>query len=132
MQRRGARQHGRMDGERGAGADIFVMPTRNEAFGLVFQEAAAAGVPAIGTRQNAVPEIIVDGETGLLVARAVTGCAVGRAANPDWTRRSAERLDAPRGRKSNGTHHPRHHRAAWWHSHAAAQGKAGHEQHGTT
>ncbi len=49
-------------------ADVFVMPTRNEAFGLVFQEAAAAGLPAIGTRLNAVPEIISDGETGILVA----------------------------------------------------------------
>jgi glycosyltransferase involved in cell wall biosynthesis len=43
------------------------MPTRHEAFGLVFQEAAAAGLPAIGTRHNAVPEIVADGETGLLV-----------------------------------------------------------------
>lgn len=50
-----------------ARADAFVMPTRNEAFGLVFQEAAAAGLPALGTRHNAVPEIIDDGETGLLV-----------------------------------------------------------------
>ena len=48
-------------------ADVFVMPTRNEAFGLVYQEAAAAGVPAIGTRLNAIPEIVADGETGLLV-----------------------------------------------------------------
>jgi alpha-maltose-1-phosphate synthase len=50
-----------------ARADAFVMPTRNEAFGLVYQEAAAAGLPAIGTRHNAVPEIVVEGETGLLV-----------------------------------------------------------------
>lgn len=48
-------------------ADVFVMPTRNEAFGLVFQEAAAAGLPAIATRLNAIPEIVQDGETGLLV-----------------------------------------------------------------
>ena len=47
-------------------ADVFVMPTRNEAFGLVYQEAAAAGLPAIGSWLNAVPEIITDGETGLL------------------------------------------------------------------
>jgi glycosyltransferase involved in cell wall biosynthesis len=48
-------------------ADVFVMPTRAEAFGMVYQEAAAAGLPAIGTRLNAIPEIIVDGETGWLV-----------------------------------------------------------------
>jgi alpha-maltose-1-phosphate synthase len=48
-------------------ADLFVMPTRNEAFGLVYQEAAAAGLPAIGSRLNAVPEIITDDVTGLLV-----------------------------------------------------------------
>jgi starch synthase len=48
-------------------ADVFVMPTRGEAFGMVFQEAAAAGLPAVGTRINAVPEIVQHGATGLLV-----------------------------------------------------------------
>ena len=48
-------------------ADLFVLPTRDEAFGIVFQEAAAAGLPAIGTRLNAIPELIDDGRTGLLV-----------------------------------------------------------------
>ncbi|HEX2202621.1 MAG TPA: glycosyltransferase family 4 protein [Longimicrobium sp.] len=48
-------------------ADLFVMPTRGEAFGMVFQEAAAAGLPVVGTAINAVPEIVLDGETGLLV-----------------------------------------------------------------
>jgi glycosyltransferase involved in cell wall biosynthesis len=48
-------------------ADVFVMPTRNEAFGLVFQEAAAAGLPIVGTRINAIPEIVEDGVSGLLV-----------------------------------------------------------------
>ena len=48
-------------------ADIFAMPTRDEAFGNVFQEAAAAGVPAIGTALHAIPEQIVDGSTGLLI-----------------------------------------------------------------
>jgi glycosyltransferase involved in cell wall biosynthesis len=48
-------------------ADLFVMPARHEAFGLVYQEAAAAGVPVIATRINAIPEIVEDGRTGLLV-----------------------------------------------------------------
>jgi len=51
-------------------ADFFVMPTRHEAFGMVFQEAAAAGVPAIGTRINAIPEIVINGVTGMLVEPA--------------------------------------------------------------
>jgi starch synthase len=48
-------------------ADVFAMPTRGEAFGMVYQEAAAAGIPAIGTAINAIPEIMADGETGILV-----------------------------------------------------------------
>jgi alpha-maltose-1-phosphate synthase len=62
-------------------ADLFVMPTRGEAFGMVFQEAAAAGLPSVGTRIGAVPEIVGDGVTGLLVqpgdARALAA-ALGR------------------------------------------------------
>jgi glycosyltransferase involved in cell wall biosynthesis len=48
-------------------ADVFVMPTRSEAFGMVFQEAAAAGLPAIGTAINAIPELVEHGKSGLLV-----------------------------------------------------------------
>jgi glycosyltransferase involved in cell wall biosynthesis len=48
-------------------ADLFVMPTRHEAFGMVFQEAAAAGLPVVATNLRAVPEIVQDGVTGLLV-----------------------------------------------------------------
>ncbi len=49
-----------------AGADVFVHPTRGESFGQVLGEAAALGIPMISTRMTAVPEIVVDGETGLL------------------------------------------------------------------
>ncbi|HYH83500.1 MAG TPA: glycosyltransferase family 4 protein [Longimicrobium sp.] len=48
-------------------ADVFALPTRGEAFGMVFQEAAAAALPSIGTAINAIPEIVADGETGILV-----------------------------------------------------------------
>jgi starch synthase len=51
-------------------ADVFVLPTCDEAWGIAFQEAGAAGLPAIGTRMTAVPETIAHGVTGLLVPPA--------------------------------------------------------------
>lgn len=57
-------------------ADLFVLPTRHEAFGMVFQEAAAAGLPRIGTRENAIPELIRHGEDGLLVEPGDEGSLV--------------------------------------------------------
>jgi glycosyltransferase involved in cell wall biosynthesis len=72
-------------------ADLFVMPTRGEAFGMVFQEAAAAGLPAVGTRINAIPEIVSDGETGILVPprdpRAIGDAMRRLIASPDLRRR---------------------------------------------
>lgn len=48
-------------------SDIFVLPTREEAYGLVFSEAMAAGLPCIGTRTMAIPELIDEGKTGYLI-----------------------------------------------------------------
>ena len=50
-----------------AAADLFVMPTREDTFGMVFQEALAAGTPVLATRQFAVPEIVQHGRTGWLI-----------------------------------------------------------------
>ena len=52
-------------------ADLFVMPARHEAFGIVYEEAGASGIPAIGSDINAIPEIIRDGGTGFLVPPAI-------------------------------------------------------------
>jgi len=49
-----------------ADADLLLHPTRAESFGQVLGEAAALGIPCIASRVNAVPEVVVDGETGLL------------------------------------------------------------------
>jgi glycosyltransferase involved in cell wall biosynthesis len=49
------------------GADVFVMPSREEEFGVAAAEASAVGLPVVATRVGGVPEIVVDGETGLLV-----------------------------------------------------------------
>jgi len=48
--------------------DIFVGPsTWEEAFGLVFAEASATGLAVIGSRRGGIPEIILDGRSGLLI-----------------------------------------------------------------
>jgi len=49
-------------------ADVFVHTSRWEGFGLVLLEAMLAALPVVATRVSAVPEIVAEGETGLLVA----------------------------------------------------------------
>ncbi len=47
-------------------ADVFVQASDSESFGLAALEAQACGVPVVSTRVGGVPEVIEDGETGLL------------------------------------------------------------------
>jgi glycosyltransferase involved in cell wall biosynthesis len=53
-----------------AASDAFVMCSLWEGLGLVFLEAMAARLPVLATRVSAVPEVVVDGVTGLLVPPA--------------------------------------------------------------
>jgi phosphatidylinositol alpha-1,6-mannosyltransferase len=48
-------------------AAVFAMPSRNEGFGLVYLEAMAAGLPCIGSTEDAAGEIIENGKSGFLV-----------------------------------------------------------------
>jgi glycosyltransferase involved in cell wall biosynthesis len=48
--------------------DVLCLPSRSEPYGTVAAEAAAHGVPVVATRVGGVPEVVVEGETGMLVA----------------------------------------------------------------
>ncbi len=61
-------------------ADVFVLPSRQEAMPLAALEAMDAGLPVVATTVFGSAEVVVDGETGLLVPRddsAALACAVG-------------------------------------------------------
>lgn len=85
-----------------AEAAVFALPARSgvgreaggEGFGLVFLEAAAAGLPVVAGRSGAVPEVVRDGETGLLVdpenPKAVAEAIVRLLTDRDLARRLGE------------------------------------------
>lgn len=47
-------------------ADVLLLPSEKESFGLVALEAMACGVPTIGSQAGGVPELVVHGSTGYL------------------------------------------------------------------
>ena len=49
-----------------AGADLFLLPSKSESFGLSALEALASGTPVIGTRAGGLVEVVKEGVTGAL------------------------------------------------------------------
>ena len=47
-------------------ADVLLLPSEQESFGLAALEAMACEVPVIATRVGGIPEVVDDGETGFL------------------------------------------------------------------
>jgi glycosyltransferase involved in cell wall biosynthesis len=48
--------------------DVFVMSSKEEGLGTSILDAMAAGVPVVATSGGGIPEVVEDGQTGLLVA----------------------------------------------------------------
>lgn len=71
-------------------ADVLVFPSFREGFGVVVLEAAALGLPAIGSDIYGVEDAIVDGQTGYLVpvrdAQALAGRMIDLCQAPDLRR----------------------------------------------
>src|SRR5882724_7288491 len=72
-------------------ADVFVIPSVHEAFGQTALEAAACGIPVVGFNSGGIPDIVLDGKTGLLCpvkdAQALRA-AIERLLREDDTRKN--------------------------------------------
>ena len=90
-------------------ADVFAMACRNrwagleqEGFGIVFLEAAAAGVAQVAGDSGGAAEAVVDGETGLVVPTPTTPARWPRPCAACWPTRSRQRWAT--GRSAGSRH----------------------------
>jgi glycosyltransferase involved in cell wall biosynthesis len=72
-------------------ATLLVLPSRSEGMGRVVVEAACRGRPVVGSRVGGIPDVVTDGETGLLVqpgdARALAEALVRVLRDPELAER---------------------------------------------
>jgi len=82
-------------------SDVLAMPSRFEAYGIAIAEALCAGIPAVGRRAFAMPELIKDGETGVLIDEdsPLELCEALRRAITDPVIRAGAKAAAEEGRR---------------------------------
>lgn len=78
-------------------SDIFVRPSLSEGMGNSFIEAAAAGLPIVGTKVGGIPDFLKDGETGLFC----------EPHNPESIARAVKRLIEDEALRQKITNHGR-------------------------
>ncbi len=75
-------------------ADLFLLPSERESFGLAALEAMACSVPVVASRTGGLPEVVVEGEAGYLLdpqdLAGMVEAAVAVLADPPTHARMAE------------------------------------------
>ena len=65
-------------------ADVFVLPTYQDSFGMVYLEALSAGLPVIATDMFAVPEMVIDGKNGFVCKSPISYFTDEFLPNKNW------------------------------------------------
>lgn len=75
--------------------DIYVQPSLRETFGITIAEAMFSGLPVVATRIGGIPEVVADGETGILIPErdsdALKNTLLRLIENPDMAKNMGER-----------------------------------------
>lgn len=78
-----------------ASSTVLALPSRVDSFGIVLLEAWRQGVPVVAARSGGLPEVVTDGENGLLVpfgnVEALADALVRLFDNSDWAKELGER-----------------------------------------